>query len=164
MVVMIVTATMINAMISSASTRSIRNEPPGAKKFRSMRRRDAIVASMAGPGPPYQAEIATAGTKNKKLGVGPSRRRIRVATSAIAVTISVSAYRASDVRRFSDRWLDPNNVRPGKHDSDCGVAWRSDFNSEYVAAEGSVDGAGKQKHTIDSPLRVHVCGFCLWRR
>jgi len=45
-----------------------------------------------------------------------------------------------------------------------GFAWRSDFNSEYVAAEGSVDGASKQKRTIDSPLRVHVCGFCLWKR
>jgi len=109
-----------------------------------MRRSDAIVASMAGRGPPYQAEMATAGTKNKKLGAGPSRRRISVATSAIAVTISVRAYRASDVRRFSDRWLDPNNVRPGNHDSDLRFAWRSDFNSEYVAAEGSVDGASKQ--------------------
>ena len=118
MVLMIVPATMMNAMISSASTRSMRSEPPGARKFRSMRRSDAIVASMAGPGPPYQAEMATAGTKNKKLGAGPSRRRISVATSAIAVTISVRAYRASEVRRFSDRWLDPNNVRPGNHDSD----------------------------------------------
>src|SRR5437867_13319178 len=45
-----------------------------------------------------------------------------------------------------------------------GCAWRSGFNSEYVAAEDSVDGASKQKRTIDSALRVHVCGFCLWRR
>jgi hypothetical protein len=35
--------------------------------------------------------------------VGPSRRRIRVATSAIAVTRRANAYRASDDPGFSGR-------------------------------------------------------------
>jgi hypothetical protein len=91
-------------MISRASTRSILSEPPGAKKFRSISSSDTIVANAAEPGPPYQAEIATAGTKKRKLGVGPSRRRIRVATSAIAVTRSANAYRGIDDPGFPDRW------------------------------------------------------------
>jgi len=37
----------------------------------SMSRSDANVASALGPVPPYQAEIATAGTKKRKLGAEP---------------------------------------------------------------------------------------------
>ena len=64
---------------------------------------ETAVATALGPGPPYQAEIATAGTKNKKLGVGPSRRSTSVATRAIAVTRRANAYRTTNVWMFPDR-------------------------------------------------------------
>jgi hypothetical protein len=46
-------------------------DPFGAKKLRSISRRDSAVASALGPRPPYHAARATAGTKKRKLGVGP---------------------------------------------------------------------------------------------
>jgi hypothetical protein len=50
-----------------------------------------MVARLDGPGPPYHAEIATAGTKKRKLGVGPSWRSTSVAARAMAVTKSAKA-------------------------------------------------------------------------
>src|SRR5712671_4150006 len=130
---------MTKAMISSASTRSMRSDPPGARKFKSISSSDSMVASEAGPGPPYHAEIATAGTKNRKLGVGPSRLRTSVAPSAIAVTSRANAYRATNERRFSDLWLSLN-VRPAKS-TRTHPARQSDPQHRYATAETSVDEA-----------------------
>src|SRR5438045_2586310 len=56
--------------------------------------------------PTYQAEMATAGTKKRKLGAGPSRRRMRVAARATTVTSSASPYGARNDRKFPECWGD----------------------------------------------------------
>jgi hypothetical protein len=51
---------------------------------------ESPIARMLGPRPPYQAENATAKTKNRKRGVGVERLRPNVTAEAASVATTAS--------------------------------------------------------------------------
>jgi hypothetical protein len=57
-----------------------------------MSNRESVIATTLGPRPPYQADNATATTKNRKRGAGVERLRPTVTAKAASVVTTASKY------------------------------------------------------------------------
>jgi hypothetical protein len=89
----IITATIMNTTNGRiAATLLAQSEPGGFRGANLTSSTESAIARTLGPRPPYQADSATARTKNRKRGVGVERLSPNVTAEATRVATMASKY------------------------------------------------------------------------